>query len=203
MDRQAHWQGIYTGKQETGVSWFQERPNSSIEQIERTGFGQTARIIDVGGGASRLVDCLLDLGYVHVSVLDIADAALAKARARLGARGESVEWVAADVAKWTPASAFDIWHDRAVFHFLTEFSDRKAYATAMAAAVRIGGQAIIGAFALDGPKRCSGLPVCRYGAGRLAAGFSPQFRSVETFLEDHITPGGDVQKFLFCRMLRV
>lgn len=203
MDRQAHWQGVYSSKQETDVSWFQKQPGASIQLIEQTGFGQTARIVDVGGGASRLVDCLLDLGYTHVTVLDIADAALNKARTRLGGRAEAVEWLVADVTKWMPASTCDIWHDRAVFHFLTEASDREAYAVAMAAAVKVGGQAIIGTFAADGPERCSGLPVRRYDAEGLAAEFAPRFRTVDTFSEEHITPGGKVQKFQFCRLLRV
>ncbi len=201
--RQAHWQSVYQNKEETGVSWFQERPASSICLIERTGFDHAARIIDIGGGASRLVDHLLDLGYVDVTVLDVAEAALAKARARLGSRAENVQWLVTDVTRWRPVSVFDIWHDRAVFHFLVEAKDRKAYGAAMAAAMRAGGQAIVGTFALDGPERCSGLPVRRYDAKGLEAEFAPWFRAVETFAEDHVTPAGKTQKFLFYRMCRV
>lgn len=201
--RQAHWQGVYENKHDSEVSWFQEKPASSIHLIERAGFDRVARIIDIGGGASRLVDHLVDLGYVDVTVLAVAEAALAKARARLGSRAERVQWFVADVTRWRPISVFDIWHDRAVFHFLVNAKDRKAYAAVMAAAVRAGGQAIVGTFALDGPERCSGLPVCRYDAKGLEAEFVPCFRTVETFSEDHITPAGKTQKFLFCRMSRI
>lgn len=202
MDRKAHWQGVHEGRQEAELSWFQEHPETSVSLIGRAGFGQAARIVDVGGGASRLVDHLLDAGHGCVTVLDIADAAIAKARARLGDRAEKVAWVAADVTRWTPESPFDIWHDRAVFHFLTEAPDRKAYTAGMAAAVRPGGQAIVATFALDGPEKCSGLPVRRYDAEGLAAEFAPRFRVVESFSEGHVTPGGKVQRFLFCRMVR-
>lgn len=138
-----------------------------------------------------------------MTVLDVAEAALAKARARLGSRAERVQWFVADVTRWRPISVFDIWHDRAVFHFLVKTKDRKAYAATMAAAVCAGGQAIVGTFALDGPERCSGLPICRYGAESLGAEFAPWFGTVETFFEDHITPAGKTQKFVFCRMSRI
>ncbi len=200
--RQAHWQSVYQNKEESEVSWFQERPASSIRLIERTGFDHAARIIDIGGGASRLVDYLLDLGYVDVTVLDVAEAALAKARTRLGSRAENAQWLVTDVTRWRPISVFGIWHDRAVFHFLVEAKDRKAYGAAMAAAVSTGGQAIVGTFALDGPERCSGLPVRRYDTKGLEAEFAPWFHTVETFAEDHVTPAGKTQKFLFCRMQR-
>jgi len=203
MDRESHWQGVYTSKDEAEVSWFQENPASSLDLIRRTGIDRTARLVDVGGGASRLVDRLLAIGYQSLTVLDIAEAALRKAQARLGGRAGMVEWVVADVTKWAPASPFDIWHDRAVFHFLTEASDRETYAATMSAAVREGGQAIIGTFAADGPERCSGLPIRRYDAAALAAAFAPDFRLAETLTEDHLTPGGKVQKFQFCRLLRV
>lgn len=203
MTRHAHWQAVYEGKAETVVSWFQERPASSLALIHATGLGVDARIIDVGGGASRLIDYLLDQGYRSVTVLDIAMAALEKTRHRLGARADTVAWLVADITQWIPSGQFDIWHDRAVFHFLTDPSDRKAYVAAMAAAVPTGGHAIVGTFALDGPERCSGLPVCRYDADGLVAEFSPYFQLVETVAEDHITPAGKTQRFQFCRMRRI
>ena len=203
MTRHAHWQAVYEGKAETEVSWFQERPASSLALIHATGLGADARIIDIGGGASRLIDHLLDQDYRSIAVLDIAQAALEKTRRRLGVHADTVEWLVADVTQWMPSGQFDIWHDRAVFHFLADPSDRKAYAAAMAAAVPTGGYAIVGTFALDGPERCSGLPVRRYDADALAAEFSPHFQLVETLAEDHITPGGKMQRFQFCRMWRV
>ncbi len=203
MDRHAHWQEVYRTKAESEVSWYQEHPDSSLELIARAGAGQAAPIIDVGGGASRLADHLLDLGFTRLTVLDIAETALAKARSRLGERAGLISWVAADVTRWTPTARFDLWHDRAVFHFLLDAGDRRAYADTLAAALGAGAQAIIGTFATDGPERCSGLPVRRYEAAALAAEFAPRFRLLDTLDEEHRTPGGKIQKFQFCRLLRL
>jgi hypothetical protein len=201
--RQTHWQGVYQTKAETEVSWFQGRPETSVRLIEAAGLGRGARIIDVGGGASRLVDTLLDLGFTSLAVLDIAEAALAKTRDRLGARAAAVQWLVADITGWKPPSRYDTWHDRAVFHFLTDAADRAVYAATMASAVPVGGQAIVGTFAVDGPERCSGLPVCRYDADSLAAQFLPNFRLLDALTEDHLTPSEKVQRFQFCRMERI
>lgn len=203
MDRQAHWQEIYESKAETEVSWHQDHPAASLALIKDTGLPKDARIIDVGGGAARLVDHLIEEGWTNITVLDIAPAALDKARRRLGDRAALVTWLAADVVQWTPFKQFDLWHDRTVFHFLTDASDRAAYATVMANAVSSGGHAIVGTFALDGPERCSGLPVCRYDKESLAAEFAAHFRLVVSINEDHITPAGKVQRFQFCRLQRV
>lgn len=200
MDRQAHWQGVYASRDETAVSWFQERPATSIELIRRYA-PPDASVVDVGGGASRLVDHLIGLGY-RVTVLDIAEAALAKARARLGRRAAEVAWIAADVTRWRAAEPLDLWHDRAVFHFLTEAADRRLYAETMAAAVTPGGHAVIATFAPDGPERCSGLPVCRYAPETLAAEFAGDFTLVDRRAEEHRTPGGAVQRFQFAVLRR-
>ena len=180
-----------------------DHPAASLALIKDTGLPKDARIIDVGGGASRLVDHLIEEGWTNITVLDIAPTALDKARRRLGDRAALVTWLVADVAQWTPLEQFDLWHDRAVFHFLTEASDRAAYASVMANAVSSGGHAIVGTFALDGPERCSGLPVCRYDGESLAAEFAAHFRLVVSITEDHITPAGKVQRFQFCRLQRV
>ena len=203
MDRHAHWQKIYQSKAETEVSWRQDHPAASLTLIKDTGLPKDARIIDVGGGASRLVDHLIEEGWTNITVLDIAPTALDKARRRLGDRAALVTWLAADVTQWTPFEQFDLWHDRAVFHFLTDASDRAAYATVMANAVSSGGHAIVGTFALDGPERCSGLPVRRYDGESLAAEFAAHFRLDVSITEDHITPAGKVQRFQFCRLQRV
>ncbi|MDA8232585.1 MAG: methyltransferase domain-containing protein [Magnetospirillum sp.] len=203
MDRQAHWQNVYATKRDDEVSWFQTRPDTSLDLLLRARPGAGTPVIDVGGGASRLIDHLLDLGYSDLTVLDIAEAALATARARIGEAAARVAWVAADVTAWSPPRAFGLWHDRAVFHFLVDESDRRAYAATMASAVTAGGQAIIGTFALDGPERCSNLPIRRYDAAGLAAEFAPHFRPVEDLAADHVTPAGKTQKFQFCRLLRV
>lgn len=200
-ERAAHWDGAYTGKQDTEVSWFQEQPGMSLELIRHCALPAGASVIDVGGGASRLVDVLVDDGLA-VTVLDLSAAALEKARARLGGRAAAVEWVVADITAWMPAAPFDLWHDRAVFHFLTEPADRAAYRERLAAALRPGGQAVIGTFALDGPERCSGLPVMRYGPEELTAELGPSFRLVEAVRESHVTPAGKTQSFQFCRLSR-
>ena len=203
MDRQAHWQGVYETKAENEVSWYQEHPAASQSLIRDTGLDAGARVIDVGGGASRLVDHLIGEGWRNVAVLDIAPMALERARHRLGPRQAEVEWLVADVTRWTPSARFDLWHDRAVFHFLTDAADRAAYAKAMALAVPSGGHAIIGTFALDGPERCSGLPICRYDAENLAAEFAGDFQLAGSLSEDHVTPAGKIQRFLFCRFRRL
>jgi SAM-dependent methyltransferase len=203
MDRHAHWQGVYESKAETEVSWHQDHPTASMKLIADAGLPKDAGIVDVGGGASRLVDCLIEDGRTNIAVLDIAPAALERARRRLGERAALVNWLVADVTRWTPPAHFDLWHDRAVFHFLTHASDRAAYATAMARAVPAGGCAIVGTFALDGPERCSGLPIRRYDAESLVAEFAPHFQLVASMTEDHITPAGKVQRFQFCRFRRV
>jgi SAM-dependent methyltransferase len=200
--RQAHWDSVYSTKAPDEVSWHQARPGVSLELIERTGKGRDARIIDVGGGASRLVDALLDEGFERVTVLDISPEALARARERLGDRARRVTWETADVSRWKSPATYDIWHDRAVFHFLVEPEDRRSYREAMAAALPRGGQAIIGTFASDGPERCSGLPVARYEPETLAAELGPGFRLVESTHEDHRTPTGKVQRFQFSRFVR-
>ena len=160
--RQAHWEGVYTQKGENEVSWFQENPALSLELIAQVGATSASAIIDIGGGASRLVDNLVERGFEDVTVLDLSGAALEAAKARLGDRAAQVHWIVADVTVWEPLRAYDIWHDRAAFHFLTEDRDRTAYVARLERTLKVGGYAIIAAFAPDGPERCSGLPVVRY-----------------------------------------
>lgn len=201
--RQQHWNDIYARKREDEVSWYQEEATVSLELVARCGLGPGARIIDVGGGAGRLVDGLLDRGFKDVTILDLSVEALAKARARLGARAEGVRWIAADVTTFEPAERYDLWHDRAVFHFLTSPVDRAAYVTALEHALAPGGHAIVGTFALDGPERCSGLEVVRYDAPGLAAALGASFALVEAVRQEHLTPAGKVQAFTFVRLARV
>jgi SAM-dependent methyltransferase len=199
VDRQAHWQNVYASKGETEVSWFQDRPAISLEFIAAAKVRYDAAIIDIGGGASRLVDALLDDGYSNLTVLDLSEAALAASRNRIGPRAEAVKWVAADVTTWQPSQSYDLWHDRAAFHFLTEESDRQAYVSRLTTALCPGGQAIIGTFAPDGPERCSGLPVMRYDPASLAATLGPAFRLLASRVEEHRTPWGASQIFQFSR----
>jgi SAM-dependent methyltransferase len=203
VDRQAHWENVYETRGENEVSWFQECPTISLDLIDATGVKPGASIIDIGAGASRLIDALLDKGFDAVSVLDVSDKALATAKARLGARASKVRWVVADVTKWEPAQTFDVWHDRAAFHFLTEPKDRAAYAERVSKAVESGGHVIIGTFAPDGPERCSGLPIVRHDAISLGEMLGPSFELVESRRHDHHTPMGGTQRFQFSRFRRI
>lgn len=203
LTRQAHWEGVYKTKGEHNVSWFEESPAISLDLIRATGVDAGASIIDIGGGASRLVDALLDRGYEAITVLDLSEQALATAKARIGPRGGKVQWVVADVTTWQPSQSYDVWHDRAAFHFLTEPKDRLAYAGRVQRAVRSGGHVIIGTFALDGPERCSGLPVVRHDAASIGEVLSSSFELVETRRHDHQTPAGAIQWFQFSRFRRV
>jgi SAM-dependent methyltransferase len=195
--RQAHWEGVYTKKGENEVSWFQENPAPSLELIAQVGATPASAIIDIGGGASRLVDNLVARGFEDVTVLDLSEAALEAAKARLGGRAARVHWIVADATVWEPPKAYDIWHDRAAFHFLTEDRDRAAYVARLERALKVGGYAIIATFALDGPERCSGLPVVRYDPESLGKTLGRAFQLVDTRRDTHATPWGSDQSFQF------
>lgn len=201
--RQAHWQKVWSSKAPEDVSWHQDDPAVSLALIEAAGLSRNAAIIDVGGGASVLVDRLLERGYLHVAVLDVAEAAFAHAAERLGPLGDEVIWIEADILHWKPVPGlFDLWHDRAVFHFLTASADQAAYVEVMRRALGPEGQAVIATFAPDGPEKCSGLPVLRHDGDSLAALLGDDFRLVEERREEHTTPAGAVQNFLWCRFVR-
>ena len=195
--RQAHWQNVYTKKGENEVSWFQENPAPSLELIAQVGATSTSAIIDIGGGASRLVDNLVELDFENVTVLDLSEAALEAAKDRLGGRATRVQWIVADATVWEPREAYDIWHDRAAFHFLTEERDRAAYIARLEGALKVGGHAIIATFALDGPERCSGLAVVRYDPVSLGQTLGRTFQLVDTRRHAHATPWGSNQSFQF------
>jgi trans-aconitate methyltransferase len=201
--RHTHWESVYQTRGEREVSWFEESPAISLDLIHATGVSSEASIIDIGGGASRLVDALLDEGFRAITVLDLSEHALAATQARLGARSAKVKWIAADVTAWQPFEIYDVWHDRATLHFLTDEMDRATYVTRLAQAVHPGGHVIIGTFALDGPDQCSGLPVIRYDAGSLAALLGPSFDLVERRSHAHQTPTGTIQRFQFSRFRRL
>jgi trans-aconitate methyltransferase len=203
FSRQAHWQKVYKEKGEYRVSWFQERPAISLELIEAVGTKPNSALIDIGGGASRLVDVLVSKGYRDLTVLDLSDDAIAITRSRLAERAAMVKWLVTDVTEWEPSRHYDLWHDRAAFHFLTDAADRAAYLDHLIQAVRPGGHAIIGTFAIDGPERCSGLPVMRYDATVLSAALGRAFALIATRRHDHTTPTGSVQQFLFSVFRRV
>jgi SAM-dependent methyltransferase len=192
-----HWEQVYGTRAETDVSWFQEVPAPSLDLIARVGATPDSAIVDIGGGASRLVDHLIDRGYRHVSVLDLSESALATARTRLGAAAGRVEWIAADVTDWMPRRTYDIWHDRAAFHFLVEPAAQAVYVRRLRQGLKPGGHAIIGTFAPDGPEKCSGLPVARHDSESLAAVLGPGFALVDHLRHEHATPWGSVQRFQF------
>lgn len=195
--RKAHWENVYRTKSETEVSWFQENPTPSLELIELARPASDAAIVDIGGGASRLVDELLARGFSNPTVLDLSQAALAAAKIRLRDKAAQVQWVAADVVTWVPTHLFDIWHDRAAFHFLTDPADRAAYIACLRRTIRPGGSAIIGTFAADGPEKCSGLPINRYDAASLAEVLGSGFELVHTRRHEHLTPWAAIQRFQF------
>jgi SAM-dependent methyltransferase len=195
--RQAHWDNVYTTKGESEVSWFQQSPAPSLELIAQAGATHASAIIDIGGGASRLVDHLVERGFEDVTVLDLSVAALKAAKARLGARADRVYWLVEDATIWQPARQYDIWHDRAAFHFLTDTADRAAYIERLTRGLKAGGHAIIATFALDGPEKCSGLPVARYDGTSLARTLGAAFRLLQTQRHEHATPWDSRQIFQF------
>ena len=200
----AHWEAVYGSRAPTELSWFESRPARSLELLAQLGVSASAAIIDVGGGASMLVDALLDLGFDNLTVLDISRAALEHARARLGARVALVEWMEADVtrADFSARARYDVWHDRAVFHFLTDVDDRRRYVAAASDAIRPGGAALIATFSPQGPARCSGLDVVRYDSEQLARELGSQF-SLESSVDDlHHTPTGAEQAFTYTVLRR-
>ena len=194
---QQHWEATYRDHLPESVTWYQERPALSLSLIEATGIGSDAAVVDVGGGCSRLVDHLLDEGYTNLTVLDLSPTAIRYARQRLGGSASKVTWIEADVLEYRFDTTFDLWHDRAVFHFLTDPVDRERYVAHLSDAVPIGGQIIIATFGLDGPERCSGLPVQRYGPETLSQTLGDDFEVLGFQQETHHTPTGATQQFLY------
>ena len=203
MQLKEHWEKVYQTRSTDSVSWFQEHAGLSTRLIRETGATPESAIIDVGGGASILVDDLIGLGYRDLTVLDLSAAALSKAQQRLGDGASKVHWIEADVTSvQLPRHKYDIWHDRAVFHFLTLPEQRQAYVQAVLHAVRPGGHVIIATFAEDGPEECSGLPAVRYNPDLLHGEFGSPFALIGHQREEHHTPSGAVQKFLYCYCLK-
>ena len=199
MDTREHWERVYETKAPDQVSWFRPHLETSLQLIERAAGAVSASIIDVGGGASTLVDDLIARGYRNITVLDVSQTAIDVTRARLGPASQNVRWLTADITKADlPDHAFDVWHDRAVFHFLTAHEERLAYVRKVASAVKPGGHVIISTFGTEGPNRCSGLDVLRYDARSLHGEFGARFRLISSSEELHHTPFGTTQQFLYC-----
>ena len=190
-----HWEDVYGSKEDVETSWFQPVATDSLAMLDRLGVVASDSVIDVGGGTSRLVDELLSRGHREMAVLDIASEALGKSRERLGAAGDAVDWVIADVTTWCPTRRYRVWHDRAVFHFLNSPEHRAAYRRVMREALGPGGMFVVATFALAGPEQCSGLPVSRYDAAGLAQVLGPDIEVLESCSLEHVTPWGAVQPF--------
>lgn len=199
MQSKSHWENVYHTKPATQVSWFQEHAAMSLQYIRGTGVAKDGHIMDVGGGASTLVDDLLHEGYCNLSVLDISGAALLAAQKRLGERAGKVRWLEADITQVElQQGSVDVWHDRAVFHFLTDVNDRQRYVQTVLHAVKPGGHVIVATFAEDGPLQCSGLDIVRYSPDALHHEFGDAFQLVESAKETHHTPAGKDQQFIYC-----
>jgi len=200
--RKEHWQNIYQDKSVTDVSWYQKEPSLSMALIQRCGLQQDDAIIDVGGGASVLVDFLKQAGFTRLTVLDISANALNSAKQRLGLQAKDISWIETDIMEFRPPHPYALWHDRAVFHFLLDASDRKKYATVLKQSLIPGGHVIIAAFDIGGPEKCSGLDIVQYDAEKLQAELGDDFKLFEQESELHITPANKEQKFMYFHFVR-
>jgi len=203
IDRKTHWENVYANKSALRVSWYQENPVLSLQLIRNTQLAHNAAMVDVGGGASTLVDRLCEAAYTNVAVLDVSSNALAHTKARLAEKANAVEWFEEDVTSFSPPHRFSLWHDRAVFHFLTAKFDRDKYISVLKQALEPDGHLIIMAFAIDGPVKCSGLDIVQYDVNKLMAELGQGFELVETGYEVHLTPSGGEQKFAYFHFKRV
>ncbi len=203
IDRKQHWENIYTTKQPDEVSWFQPVPVTSLDFVKYFDIPFTARIIDIGGGDSLFADHLLDLGYKSITILDISEAALQRARIRLGDRAKQVTWIVDDAATFVPTEQYDFWHDRAAFHFLTRAEEIEHYIDAAQGSIAPGGILVLGTFSLQGAKKCSGLEICQYSEETMPARLEKYFEKIKCITVDHKTPFDTVQNFIFCSFRRM
>jgi len=196
-ERRKHWQLVYETKLPDRCSWYQATPMRSLQFIDASRAKRNAAIIDVGGGASTLVDHLLENSFTDITVLDLINSPLAAARERLGAHAVRRQWIAADILEWTPQRRYDVWHDRALFHFFTAPAEQQRYVEVLRQALVPGGHAILATFGVRGPEKCSGLPVQRHDAASIGAVLGPEFELVRSAEDRHVTPGGETQQFFF------
>ncbi len=198
FNRKNHWENIYSTKKLNEVSWYQPTPETSLNFIKELNIPKSASIIDIGGGDSFLIDNLLELGYKNLTLLDISKKAIERAKKRIGEKGKYVKWVEADASDFTPTESYDLWHDRAAFHFLTNENEIKNYLVAAEKGVKESGNLIIGTFSTDGPKKCSGIEITRYSENSLVNKFSDSFQKLDCKIIQHITPFNTIQSFVFC-----
>jgi 2-polyprenyl-3-methyl-5-hydroxy-6-metoxy-1,4-benzoquinol methylase len=197
VDKTEHWENVYQAKSSAEVSWYEPDPKKSLELIVGAADDSRGRVIDIGGGQSFLVDRLLDAGFAHVAVLDISRTAIEATKARLGERASHVEWIVANITHRDSLGEFDVWHDRAVFHFLTDLDDRRHYVDLLKRSLPIGGHFIVGTFAKGGPEKCSGLQICQYDAATMQAELGTSFEPLKCSEYLHTTPSGKPQQFFF------
>ena len=202
FSRKEHWENIYTTKELTDVSWYQPVPETSLAFLAQSGLPKNAKIIDIGGGDSLFVDHLMKAGYSDITVLDISAHALERAKARLGDKASRVKWIVSDASAFSPAETYDFWHDRAVFHFLTEENDIKSYMSILAKGIRPGGNLVIGTFSEQGPEKCSGIKIKQYSETSITERLKSAFNKIRCLTVDHKTPFNTIQNFLFCSFHR-
>ena len=198
FDQKQHWGKIYETKEEHAFSWFQEYPATSVDFLSLFNLPRTANIIDIGGGDSHFADALIELGYENIWVLDISEKSIERARARLGQKGNNINWVVSDILDFTPGVKFDFWHDRAAFHFLTSDSKIEKYVAIAEMAIKPDGYLILGAFSENGPQKCSGLEIKQYSEAAMSGRFNKSFEKIKCIEEIHTTPFATQQSFLFC-----
>ena len=198
MERKAHWENVFSTKQETEVSWYQQYPKTSIDFILKLNISKDAKIIDIGGGDSYLIDALLALGYTNLCLLDISAKAIERIKNRLGTKSSKVTFIVSDILEFKPDTEFDFWHDRASFHFLIDREEISKYAALASSAIAKDGTLVIGTFSDNGPKKCSGLEIAQYNEQKLKSVFETNFDLIESLTEDHKTPFDTIQNFIFC-----
>ena len=198
FDRKNHWETVYRTKKMQDVSWFQQTPETSLDFFTQFDVPTTAKVIDIGGGDSLLVDHLLDLGYQHISVLDISELAIGRAKQRLGSKANSVTWIVADATTFKPTEKYDFWHDRAAFHFLTDEQEISNYLLAAHTSLHPTGILVIGTFSEQGPKKCSGIHIKQYSETTMSEKLHLLFEKIKCITVDHTTPSGTIQNFVFC-----
>ncbi len=202
MNKKEHWENVFSTKQETEVSWYQQYPKTSIDLIKNLQVPFNAKIIDVGGGDSYLIDALLALGYTNLYLLDISSNAIDRIKNRLGAQASKVTFIVSDILDFVPNDSFDVWHDRASFHFLTDKQDIEKYVLVVSNAINTDGKLIIGTFSENGPKKCSGLEISQYNEETITQLFENKFNKIECIIEEHQTPFDTIQNFIFCSFIK-
>ncbi len=202
FDKKQHWENVYKTKSLEEVSWYQPIPETSLSFIKNANLPIEAKIIDIGGGDSFLVDHLLELGYQNISVLDISEAAIDRAKERLGAAAGQVKWIVSDILEFQPTEEYDFWHDRAAFHFITDDREIELYLLKARQALGPKGLMLIGTFSESGPTKCSGITIKQYSDDSMASKFDPYFNKIKCGFFDHPTPGGSTQQFVFCSFRR-